>query len=57
MRVCSVSALDGVRVASIGPVTTSTAVELGVEVDVEAKQYTVEGLVRGIVEASAPVPA
>ena len=57
VRLCSAGALDGVRVASIGPVTTRTAAELGVKVDVEAKQYTVEGLVRGIVEARAPVLA
>ena len=55
VRLCSAGALDGVHVASIGPVTTRTATELGIKVDVEAEQYTVEGLVRGIVEASTPV--
>ena len=57
VRVCSAGALEGVRVASIGPVTTRTARDLGIRVDVEAGQYTVDGLVRGIVEAQAPVPA
>lgn len=35
-------------VASIGPITTNTARELGVRVDVEAAEYTIPGLVRAI---------
>ncbi|MEN9581337.1 MAG: hypothetical protein RJA70_4346 [Pseudomonadota bacterium] len=38
------SALSGVKIASIGPVTTETALQLGVRVDVTASEYTVEGL-------------
>jgi uroporphyrinogen-III synthase len=43
------SPLDGVRLASIGPITSSTLRELGLPVDVEAKEYTVPGLIRAIV--------
>jgi len=42
------AALARVVVASIGPVTTQTARDLGVEVQVEANPYTVEGLVRAL---------
>lgn len=37
--------LANVRVASIGPVTTSTAAGRGIRVDVTAREYTVPGLV------------
>ena len=39
------------RVASIGPVTTKTAREMGMTVDVEAEEFTIPGLVRAIREA------
>ncbi|WP_426377417.1 uroporphyrinogen-III C-methyltransferase [Desulforudis sp. 1031] len=38
--------LSGVAVASIGPVTSATARELGLRVDVEASEHTIPGLVR-----------
>jgi uroporphyrinogen III methyltransferase/synthase len=41
-------ALAGVRVASIGPVTTRTARESGIEVAVEAREFTIDGLVEAI---------
>ena len=41
--------LGGVKFASIGPVTSATLRELGLRVDVEAKAYTIPGLVEGIV--------
>ena len=41
--------LEGVRLASIGPVTTRTAREAGLEVAVEAQTFTVDGLVEAIV--------
>ncbi|HZQ92869.1 MAG TPA: uroporphyrinogen-III synthase [Terriglobales bacterium] len=41
-------ALRGVMLASIGPVTSGTLRELGLRVDVEAREYTVAGLVRAI---------
>ncbi len=40
-----------VQVASIGPVTTQTCVELGVRVDAEADPCDVEGLARAVQEA------
>jgi len=47
------ASLDGVRVASIGPVTSATAVKLGIAVDVEASTYTTDGLVDAVVSASS----
>jgi len=41
----------GVRFASIGPITTQTALEVGLRVAVEAKAYTIDGLVDAMVEA------
>jgi uroporphyrinogen-III synthase len=45
------SPLDGIRFASIGPVTSSTLRELGLPVDVEAREYTIPGLIKAIVSA------
>lgn len=42
--------LGGVRLASIGPVTSQTAREAGLEVAVEAAEYTVEGLAQALAE-------
>jgi uroporphyrinogen-III synthase len=42
--------LDGVRLASIGPVTSQTLLELNLPVDIRAAEYTIPGLVRAIVE-------
>ena len=41
-------ALAGVRLASIGPITSATIREHGLEVDVEARQYTVDGLLEAL---------
>jgi uroporphyrinogen III methyltransferase/synthase len=41
---------DGARVVSIGPVTSSTLREHGIEPHVEAEQHDIDGLVRAIVE-------
>ena len=38
----------GMRVASIGPITSRTAVEHGLKVDIEARRHDVEGLVEAI---------
>ncbi len=46
-----VRALTGVRVASIGPVTSATLRELGISVDAEANVYTTDGLADAIVAA------
>jgi len=43
---------DTIRLASIGPVTSSTLAEFGLKADVEAKDYTIDGLIRAIHEAN-----
>jgi uroporphyrinogen-III synthase len=43
---------QGVHTASIGPVTSATLREFRLPVDIEAKEYTIPGLVAAIVEAS-----
>jgi uroporphyrinogen-III synthase len=45
--------LDGIQLASIGPVTSSTLRELGLRVDIEAKEFTIPGLVEAIVRGVA----
>lgn len=40
--------LDGVRLASIGPVTSATLRELHLPVHIEARQYTIPGLVAAV---------
>jgi len=40
--------LDGVAVAAIGPITAASARQRGLEVAVEAKEYTIDGLVEAI---------
>jgi uroporphyrinogen-III synthase len=42
------SQLQNIRLASIGPVTSSTLRELGLPVDIEATQYTIPGLIKAI---------
>ena len=42
------SELDGVRFASIGPITSATLRELGLRVDIEAQEYTIPGLIHAI---------
>ena len=46
--VAGAEALAGLKVASIGPVTTATARRLGIEVNVEARVFTVDGLVDAV---------
>jgi uroporphyrinogen-III synthase len=41
------------RLASIGPITSSTLRELGMPVDIEAEEYTIPGLMRAIVAFTA----
>jgi uroporphyrinogen-III synthase len=45
--------LDGILMASIGPVTSSTLREFGLPVDISAKEFTIPGLVKAIVGAVA----
>ena len=40
--------LDGIRMASIGPVTSATLREFGLPVDIKAKEFTIPGLVAAI---------
>jgi uroporphyrinogen-III synthase len=40
----------GIYSASIGPVTSATLREFALPVDIEAKEYTIPGLVDAIVE-------
>lgn len=47
--------LEGITLASIGPVTSATLRELHLGVDVEARQYTIPGLIRAIVTATRPM--
>ncbi len=43
------ASFEGIRLASIGPVTSSTLRELGLQVDIEAKEFTIPGMVDAIV--------
>jgi uroporphyrinogen-III synthase len=43
--------LRGIRFASIGPVTSSTLRELGLPVHVQAREFTIPGLIRALVES------
>ena len=43
--------LEGVKLASIGPITSSTLRECRLRVDIEATEFTIHGLVQAIVEA------
>ena len=42
--------MDGVKTACIGPITASTAKELGFNVDIEATEYTIPGLCEAILK-------
>jgi uroporphyrinogen-III synthase len=46
-----VASLDAIRCASIGPITSATLRELGLRVDIAAKEFTIPGLVKAIVAA------
>jgi uroporphyrinogen-III synthase len=48
--------LDGVRLASIGPITSATLREFGLPVHAEAEEYTIAGLTRAIVDDQKQVP-
>jgi uroporphyrinogen-III synthase len=47
------TAMDGILTASIGPVTSSTLRELGLRVDIAAKEFTIPGLVNAVVRTMA----
>ena len=48
---------NGVHSASIGPVTSATLRELGLPVDIEAKEYTIPGLVAAIIKKNSTIQA
>jgi uroporphyrinogen-III synthase len=43
--------LDGIEMASIGPVTSATLRELGLKVDIAAREFSIPGLITAIVDA------
>jgi len=49
------TALEGIALASIGPVTSATLRDLKLAVDVEAREYTIPGLVLAIVGSLRPL--
>lgn len=42
--------LTGVKIACIGPITAKTAEELGLHVDVTAEEYTIDGLMKSLIQ-------
>jgi uroporphyrinogen III methyltransferase/synthase len=53
LAVAGKEALAGIKVASIGPVTSATAREAGLTVNIEAEPHTIEGLVAAIARTPA----
>ena len=49
MTAAGAEVLNGVKVASIGPITSATARELGIAVAMEAREFTTEGLLEVLV--------
>jgi uroporphyrinogen-III synthase len=43
------TSIDGIKLVSIGPVTSATLREFGLPVHVEAEKYTIPGLIRAII--------
>ena len=56
-RMVPADRLKQTRIASIGPVTSGTARELGLRVTVEASPYTADGLVQALCAYAAGIPA
>jgi uroporphyrinogen III methyltransferase/synthase len=52
VRTAGAKSLAGVKIASIGPVTTASAKKLGLEVAAEALTYTADGLLEAILQHS-----
>jgi uroporphyrinogen-III synthase len=48
MKLAGKSSLDGILLASIGPVTSATMRECGMKVRVQARQYTMQGVVEAL---------
>jgi len=56
VQIAGREALEGVKVASIGPVTTASAKKLGVEVTTQAAVYTSDGLIHAILNTKRGQP-
>jgi uroporphyrinogen III methyltransferase / synthase len=50
VAIAGLEPLRGVRIASIGPATSATVRKHGLEVDAEARPYTMDGLVAALIE-------
>ncbi|GCE13107.1 uroporphyrinogen-III synthase [Tengunoibacter tsumagoiensis] len=46
---------EQIKIASIGPITSQTARELGLRVDIEAQEFTIDGLVKAIIQSEEKV--
>jgi uroporphyrinogen III methyltransferase/synthase len=53
LRVISPNELEHVKIASIGPVTSASVRQSGLEVTVEAADYTTDGLIQAVVNRAA----
>ncbi|TVL94854.1 uroporphyrinogen-III C-methyltransferase [uncultured Candidatus Kuenenia sp.] len=52
----NITSLKGhIQFASIGPITTKTAEEMGIDIAIKAKEYTIPGLVNAILESTSPI--
>ncbi len=56
VQIAGREALEGVKVASIGPVTTASAKKLGVDVTTQAAVYTSDGLIHAILNTKRGQP-
>lgn len=52
VKAAGVEVLEGVKIASIGPVTSETARSLGMEVAIQAENYTVDGLIEVLLKSA-----
>ena len=43
--------LQDIKIACIGPITANTATSIGLEVDVMAQEYTIDGLVEALINS------
>jgi uroporphyrinogen III methyltransferase/synthase len=42
--------MSGVSIAAIGPITAKTVTDNGLKVDVQPEQYTIEAMIRAIID-------
>jgi uroporphyrinogen III methyltransferase/synthase len=47
---------EGIRIVSIGPVTSEAAREAGLGVDIEAERHDIDGLIEALLADAAPAP-